>query len=77
MPFRNIQEGYNSNKKVVLFDTQDRLDDKIDKFTSLMSKLRAQVSSQNRLLKPKIYQGKGEDKLGIIIIKINTKADID
>ena len=54
----NIQEGYNSNKKVVTFNTQDRLGDKIDKLTSMMSKLTAQCSSQNRLFKSKIYQGK-------------------
>ena len=28
-PFMNIWKGYNSNKKTVSFDTQDRLDDKI------------------------------------------------
>ena len=26
-PFMNIQDGYNSGKKIVLFDTEDRLDD--------------------------------------------------
>ena len=56
-PFRNARDGYNS-KKVVTFDMQDRLDDKIDKFTSMMSKLTAQGNNQNTLLKPKIYQGK-------------------
>ena len=40
-----------------MFDKQDRLDDKVDKITSIMSKLAAQGSSQNRLFKPKIYQG--------------------
>ena len=54
----NVWEGYNGNKKVVSFDTQDRLDDKIDKPTSMMNKLTAHGSSQNKLLKPKIYQGK-------------------
>ena len=56
-PFKNIQEGYNSNKKVVSFNTQDRLDDKIDKLTSMISKLTAQGSNQNRPFKPKSYQG--------------------
>ena len=37
---------------------QDRLDDKIDKPTSMMRKLTAQGSNQNKLFKPKIYQGK-------------------
>ena len=27
----NIQDGYNSSKKAVMFDTQDRLDDELDK----------------------------------------------
>ena len=39
-PFMNIRDGYNS-KKVVTFDIQDRLDDKIDKLTSTMSKITA------------------------------------
>ena len=56
-PFMNIRDGYNS-KKVVTFDTHDRLDDKINKLTSMMSKLTAQGSNQNKLFKPKIYQGK-------------------
>ena len=51
--------------------TKDMLDDKIDKLSSMMSRLLAQGSSQNRLLKPKIYQGKGYDNLGITIIKID------
>ena len=36
----NVRDGYNS-KKVVAFDMQDRLDDKIDKLTSMMNKLTA------------------------------------
>ena len=43
---------------MVTFDTQDRLDDKIDKLTSMMSKLSVQGSNQNRPFKPTIYQGK-------------------
>ena len=50
--------GYNYNKKVVTFDMQDRLDDKTDKLTSMMSKLIPQGSNQNKLFKPKIYQSK-------------------
>ena len=57
--FMNIRDGYNS-KRVVMLDTQYRLDDKIDKLTSMMSKLTAQGSSQNRTFKPKIYQDKKE-----------------
>ena len=40
-PFMNIRDGYNS-EKVVTFDTQDRLDDKVDKLTSMVSKLTTQ-----------------------------------
>ena len=54
----NMPDGYNSSKKVVTFDTQDMLEDKLDKITSMMSKLTAQDSSQNRPFKPKIYQAK-------------------
>ena len=56
--FMNIWDGYNKSKKVVTFDTQDRLDDKLDKITSMMSKLTAQGSSQNRQFKIKNYQCK-------------------
>ena len=56
-PFINVRDGYNS-KKVVTFDMQDRLGDKIDKLTSIMSKLTAQGSNQDKLFKPKIYQDK-------------------
>ena len=37
---------------------QDKEDDKIDKLTSMISKLTAQSSNQNRPFKPKPYQGK-------------------
>ena len=53
----NIRDGSNS-KKVFTFDMQDRLDDKIDKLTSMISKLTAQSNNQNKQFKPKIYQGK-------------------
>ena len=53
----NIRDGYNS-KKVVTFDMQDRLDDKIDKLTSMMSKLTAQGSNQNKLKTQNLSQQK-------------------
>ena len=56
-PFMKIRDGYNS-KKVVAFDTQDRLDDKIYKLTFMMSKLTAQGNNQNKQFQPKMYQGK-------------------
>ena len=49
--FMNIRDGYNS-KKVVIFDMQDRLDDKIDKLTSPMSEFTAQGNYQNKQFKP-------------------------
>ena len=72
----NISDGYNSSKRVVSFDTQDRLDDKLDKITSTMSKLTAHSSNQNRPFKPYMKE-KGEDKLDIIIIKIDINVGID
>ena len=56
-PFMNIRDGYNS-KEVVTFDTQDRLDDKLDKIRSMMSKLTAQGSNQKRQFKPKLPKQK-------------------
>ena len=53
----NIRDGYNS-KKVVTFDMQDRLDNKIDELTSMMSKLTVQGDNQNKQFEPKIHQGK-------------------
>ena len=41
----NIRDGYNSSKKVDTFDKQDRLDNKLDKMTSMVSKLTAQGSN--------------------------------
>ena len=39
-PFISIQEGYGNNNKITMsFDTQDILDTKIDKLTSMMSKI--------------------------------------
>ena len=43
---------------MVTFDTEGRLGDKLDKITSMMSKLTVQGCNQNRLFKHKIYQGK-------------------
>ena len=62
----NVRDGYNS-KKVVTFETQDRLDNKTDKLTSMMSKQTAQGSNQNKQFKPKIYQSKRTGQTRIII----------
>ena len=56
--FMSIQEGYGNNKRTLLsFDTQAMLDNKVDKLTSMMSKLSAQGRNQNKLFKPKMSQG--------------------
>ena len=63
MTFMNIKDGYISKK--VTFDTQDSLDEKIDRLTSMMSKLTAQDDNQNKQFKCKIYQSKwrGQTKM--------------
>ena len=72
----NIRDGYNSNK-VVTSDMQDRLDDTIDKLTSMMSKLAAQGNNQNRPFKPKIYQGKRRGQTRNIMIRVIIRIDTD
>ena len=57
--FMSIKHGYNSKK--VTFDTQDSLDDKMDKLTSIISKLTAQNNDQNKQIKLKIYQSKWKE----------------
>ena len=52
----SIKDGHNSKK--VTFDIQEGLDDKIDKLTSMMSKLTVQGDNQNRQFKPKMYQSR-------------------
>ena len=51
-----MQEGYGNNKRTASFATQGMSDNKIDKLTSMMSKLSTQGSDQNKPFKPKIYQ---------------------
>ena len=55
-PFMNIKDRYISKK--VTFDTQDSLEEKIDRLTSMISKLTAQDDNQNKQFKSMIYQGK-------------------
>ena len=75
-PFMDIQDGYSNNKKVATFDTQERLDDKLHKIMFMMSKQTARGSSQNRSVNPKIYQANKEDKLDIIMIKIDIRIGV-
>ena len=58
----SIRDGYNSKK--VTFDTQDSLDDKIDKLTSMMSKLAAQDNNKNKQFQPKMYQSRWRGQSG-------------
>ena len=55
-PFMNIKDGCISKK--VTFDTQDSLDEKIDRLMSMMGKLTSQDDDQNKQFKPNIYQSK-------------------
>ena len=52
-----VTDVYN-NTRAVTFNMQDRLGDKIDKHTSMMSKLLGQGNKPDKHFKPKIYQGK-------------------
>ena len=54
--FMNIKDGC-INKKVT-FNIQEGLYDKIDRLTSMMSKLTAQDGNQNKQFQPMIYQSK-------------------
>ena len=54
-PFMSLRDSY--NKRVTL-NTQDRLEDKIDKLTAMMGKLAARDSEVNRSFKPWVYQNK-------------------
>ena len=54
-PFMSIKEG--TNRKV-LFDTRDKLGDKIDKLTVMLGRLAAK-HNKKRPFKPQIYQGRG------------------
>ena len=51
-----MKDGY-VNKRVT-FDIQDGLEEKIDRLTTLMSKLTAHDDGQNKQFKPKMYQNK-------------------
>ena len=74
-PFMNTWKGYNSNKKTISFDTQNSLDDKIDKLTSMMSKLSTQDSNKTDHLSIKYIKVKG--KAGLIMAKIDIEIATD
>ena len=55
-PFMSVREG---TDKRVSFYTRDKLGDKIDKLTVVMSKLVAKDSQKRRPFKPQIYKNRG------------------
>ena len=59
-PFMSIREG---TDKRVSFDTRDKLGDKIDKLTVVMSKLAATENHERRPFKPQIYESRGQNRL--------------
>ena len=54
-PFMSIKDSYN---KRVTFNTQDWLEDNIDKLTAIMGNLVARDSEVSRPFKPQVYQSK-------------------
>ena len=58
-PFMSIREG---TDKKVSFNTKDKLGDKIDKLTVVMSKLAVKDSLKRRSLKPLIYKSRGQNR---------------
>ena len=55
-PIMSIKDSYNNTK--VTFDTQDRLEDKINRLTVMMAKLATKDNGINKQFKPQIYQRK-------------------
>ena len=53
--FMSIKDSYNKRDT---FDTQDGLEDKIDRLTVMMEKLTTRDNGTNRQFKPQIYQSK-------------------
>ena len=56
-PFMSIRAG---TDKRVSFNARDKLGDKIDKLTILMSKLTATDNHERRPFKPQIYKSTGQ-----------------
>ena len=58
-PFMSTREGMN---KRVSFDTRDKLGDKIDKLTIVMSKLAVTENHERRPFKPQIYKSREQNR---------------
>ena len=79
-PFMSMKDSYAS--KGVTLDTQDGLEEKTDRFTSMMSKLTAQDGGQNKQFNPKYSRAREEDNeeifiVSAIIIKDTTRTGKD
>ena len=59
------------------FNTLERIDDKIDKLTSLVSKMNVKMDKCATQLKPQIYQRKEGDRIDVIILRMTTREEID
>ena len=58
-PFMSVREG---TDRKVSFNTRDKLGDKIDKLTVIMSKLAAKDSHERKPFKPQIYKCRGQNR---------------
>ena len=67
-PFMSLKDSYD-NKKVTL-DTQDGLEDKIDRLMAMMGKLATRDNSINKQFKPQIYQNKIRGQSIIFMINV-------
>ena len=55
-PFMNIRDG---TERKVSFNARDKLGEKIDKLTAMMSRLAVKGSNDKRPFKPQIYKSRG------------------
>ena len=58
-PFMSVRGG---TERRVSFNTRDKLGDKIDKLTVVMSRLAAKDSHKRRPFKPQIYKNRGQNR---------------
>ena len=58
-PFMNIRDG---TERKVSFNTRDKLGDKIDKLTAVMSRLAAKDNHKRRPFKPQVYKSRGQNR---------------
>ena len=59
-PFMSIREG---TERKVSFNTRDKLEDKIDKLTAVMSRLAAKDRHEKRSFKPQVYRSRVQKSL--------------